>query len=198
MDNMSLLKSSNGYTNVSLDARLLLNRVIYIDDKEISGELTANVVKKIMILRREDSKKLITIIIDSLGGDVKEGMVLYDLLQTCNTPIRIVVAGRAYSMAAVLLAAGRYGRYMLKHSEIMIHQPHLGNAVTGSCSSIRSLSERMNKEEALINQLLAKHTGKTVKQIEKDTGYDHFLDAEEAVSFNLCDGIIGFDEIMEV
>lgn len=198
MDSNSLIKSSNGITSVSLDARLLSSRVIYIDDQEITGELIANIVKKIMVLASEDSEKIITIMIDSPGGSVKAGMVLYDLLQTCKTPIRMVAAGRAYSMAAVLLAAGRHGRYMLPNSEVMIHQPLLGNPVTGNCSSIKSVSDKLNKEKKKMNRLLAKHTGKTEKQIEKATSYDHFFDAEEAIAFGLCDGIIGFDEIMEV
>lgn len=197
MDSNSLIKSSNGITSVSLDARLLSSRVIYIDDQEITGELIANIVKKIMVLASEDSEKTITIMIDSPGGSVKAGMVLYDLLQTCKTPIRMVAAGRAYSMAAILLAAGRHGRYMLPNSEVMIHQPLLGSPVTGNCSSIKSVSDKMNKEKKKMNRLLAKHTGKTEKQIEKATSYDHFFDADEAVAFGLCDGIIGFDEIME-
>lgn len=197
MDSNSLIKSSNGITSVSLDARLLSSRVIYIDDQEITGELIANIVKKIMVLASEDSEKTITIMIDSPGGSVKAGMVLYDLLQTCKTPIRMVAAGRAYSMATILLAAGRHGRYMLPNSEVMIHQPLLGSPVTGNCSSIKSVSDKMNKEKKKMNRLLAKHTGKTEKQIEKATSYDHFFDADEAVAFGLCDGIIGFDEIME-
>ena len=197
MDSNSLIKSSIGITSVSLDARLLSSRVIYIDDQEITGELIANIVKKIMVLASEDSEKTITIMIDSPGGSVKAGMVLYDLLQTCKTPIRMVAAGRAYSMAAILLAAGRHGRYMLPNSEVMIHQPLLGSPVTGNCSSIKSVSDKMNKEKKKMNRLLAKHTGKTEKQIEKATSYDHFFDVEEATKFGLCDGTIGFDEIME-
>ena len=197
MDSNSLIKSSNGITSVSLDARLLSSRVIYIDDQEITGELIANIVKKIMVLASEDSEKTITIMIDSPGGSVKAGMVLYDLLQTCKTPVRMVAAGRSYSMAAILLAAGRHGRYMLPNSEVMIHQPLLGSPVTGNCSSIKSVSDKMNKEKKKMNRLLAKHTGKTEKQIEKATSYDHFFDADEAVAFGLCDGIIGFDEIVE-
>lgn len=197
MDSNSLIKSSNGITSVSLDARLLSNRVIYIDDQEITGELIANIVKKIMVLASEDSEKTITIMIDSPGGSVKAGMVLYDLLQTCKTPIRMVAAGRAYSMAAVLLVAGRHGRYMLPNSEVMIHQPLLESPVTGNCTSIKSVSDKLNKEKKKMNRLLAKHTGKTEKQIEKATGYDHFFDAEEAVAFGLCDRTIGFDELME-
>ena len=101
MDDTSLMKSCNGINRVSLDSRLLSKRIIYIDDKEITGELVSNIVKRILVLISESDEKDITIIIDSPGGDIKAGMVLYDLLQSCETPIHIVVAGRAYSMAAI-------------------------------------------------------------------------------------------------
>lgn len=122
MDSSSLIKSSNGITSVSLDARLLAKRYIYIDDQEITGELIANVVKKIMILASEEPEKAITIILDSPGGSVKAGMVLYDLLQTFKTPIRVVVAGRAYSMAAVLLAAGKHVFIMRSGNKPVVKQ----------------------------------------------------------------------------
>lgn len=129
---------------------------------------------------------------------MKAGMVLYDLLQTCKTPIRMVATGRAYSMAAVLLAAGNHGRYMFANSSMMLHQPLLGNPVTGNSSSIKSISDNLLEAKKKMNRLLAKHTGKTEKQIEKATSYDHYFNAEEAIAFGLCDGVIGFDEILEV
>ena len=123
MTSSSLIKSASGFTTVPLDARLLSKRIIYIDDQTITGELIAEVISKIMILVSEDASSMITILLDSEGGGVHPGMVLYDLLRSCRTPIRLVVAGKAYSMAALLFASGRHGRYMLPSSELMIHQP---------------------------------------------------------------------------
>ena len=176
MDDTSLMKSCNGINRVSLDSRLLSKRIIYIDDKEITGELVSNVVKRILVLISESDEKEITIIMDSPGGDIKAGMVLYDLLQSCETPIHIVVAGRAYSMAAVIFAAGKYGRYMLPNC-------------------IESISEKLSTEKKILNKILSKLTGKTEKQIEKATSYDHYFNAEEAVEFGLCDRIIDFSMI---
>lgn len=195
MDDTSLMKSCNGINRVSLDSRLLSKRIIYIDDKEITGELVSNVVKRILVLISESDEKEITIIMDSPGGDIKAGMVLYDLLQSCETPIHIVVAGRAYSMAAVIFAAGKYGRYMLPNSEIMIHQPSLGNPVSGNSTCIESISEKLSTEKKILNKILSKLTGKTEKQIEKATSYDHYFNAEEAVEFGLRDRIIDFSMI---
>ena len=196
MDSYSLIKSANGISSVSVDARLLANRMIFLEDS-ITSEMVCNIVKKVMVLTLEDPDKPITFLINSPGGDVNAGMVLYDLIQTSKTPIRMVAVGRAYSMAAVLLTAGRHGRYMLKNSSLMLHQPLLGSQVTGNSSSIKSISDNLLEVKKQMNRLLSKHTGKTEKQIEKATSYDHYFNAEEAIAFGLCDGVIGFDEIWE-
>lgn len=196
MDSYSLIKSANGISSVSVDARLLSNRIIFLEDS-ITSEMVCNIVKKVMVLSLEDPEKPITFLINSPGGDVNAGMVLYDLLQTSKTPIRMIAVGRAYSMAAVLLTAGRHGRYMLANSSMMLHQPLLGSQVTGNSSSIKSISDNLLEVKRQMNRLLAKHTGKTEKQIEKATSYDHYFNAEEAIAFGLCDAVIGFDEIWE-
>ena len=196
MDSYSLIKSANGISSVSVDARLLANRMIFLEDS-ITSEMVCNIVKKVMVLTLEYPDKPITFLINSPGGDVNAGMVLYDLIQTSKTPIRMVAVGRAYSMAAVLLTAGRHGRYMLKNSSLMLHQPLLGSQVTGNSSSIKSISDNLLEVKKQMNRLLSKHTGKTEKQIEKATSYDHYFNAEEAIAFGLCDGVIGFDEIWE-
>ena len=98
-------------------------------------------------------------------------------------------------MAAVIFAAGKYGRYMLPNSEIMIHQPSLGNPVSGNSTCIESISEKLSTEKKILKKILSKLTGKTEKQIEKATSYDHYFNAEEAVEFGLCDRIIDFSMI---
>lgn len=197
MDENIIVKSAQGFNCVSLDARLLSKRLIYIDNKEITGDLIAVVIKKIMALILEDENKTITIVLDSPGGSVKAGMALYDLLQSSKTPIKMVVIGRAYSMAAILFAAGKNGRYMLPNSEIMIHEPVLGDSISGNAAHVNSITDKLNKEKKLLNHILSKHTGKTEKQIEKEMSYDHFFTADEAVKFGICDKVIDFDKIME-
>lgn len=197
MTSSSLIKSANGFTTVPLDARLLSKRIIYIDDQTITGELIAEVISKIMILVSEDASSMITILLDSEGGGVRPGMVLYDLLQSCRTPIRLVVAGKAYSMAALLFASGRHGRYMLPSSELMIHQPMFEGQVPGNGETMKTMLERLEKEKQKMIALFAKHTGQSVEKIKEAISYDHFYDPEQAMAFGLCDGIITFKEILE-
>ena len=197
MNNLSLLKSSNGVQVVDLDSRLFSKRIIFIDDEEITPNLVNNVFKNIMVLKWESETKPITILINSAGGNIQAGMQLYDLLQTCKTPIRIVAIGQASSMAAVLLAAGKHGRYVFENTSVMIHQPLLGNAVSGNTTSIKEISDHLIETKEKMNRLLAKHTNKTVEEIDKATSYDHYFTAQEAVEFGLCDKIIGFEELFE-
>ena len=106
--------------------------------------------------------------------------------------------GKAYSMAALLFASCSKGqRYMLPHSELMLHEPLLGNRIGGNSSSIKSISESLQETKRKMNQILAKHTGKTEEEVEKATGFDHYFSPEESIAFGLCDEIIGFDKVME-
>ena len=148
-------------------------------------------------LCKEDDEKPIDVLINSPGGEILSGLLIYDCIQSCKTPIRMFCMGIAYSMGALLFASGNHGRFLFPHSELMLHEPLLGNRVGGNASSIRSISDSLMESRNKMNQILAKHTGKTEKQIEKATSYDHFFDVEEATKFGLCDGTIGFDEIME-
>lgn len=196
MDSNSLIKSVNGIASVSIEARLLSKRKIFIEG-EITSELACCVIKKVMLLITEDKERPIDILINSPGGDINAGLLIYDTIQSCKTPIRLICIGKAYSMAAVLLACGNHGRYMLPHSELMLHEPLLGNRVEGNSSSIKSISDSLLEIKKKINQILSKHTGKTERQIEKATSYDHYFSPKESIDFGLCDAIIGFDMIME-
>ena len=94
-------------------------------------------------------------------------------------------------MAAIILAGGQKGnRYILPHSQVMIHEPRIAGGMGGSASSIKNISDSILQTRKLINEILSKHTGKTVKEIEESTSFDNYLNAEEAVKFGLCDQII--------
>lgn len=94
-------------------------------------------------------------------------------------------------MAAVLLAAGTKGhRYILPHSEVMIHEVLIGGGVGGSATSISKISESINKTRDVMNGILAKHTGKTIEEINEATSFDNYMTAEQAVEFGICDKII--------
>lgn len=191
-----LVKSSNGITQVSADSKLLSQRKVFIEG-EITAEAACEFIKKIMILNAEDASKPIDVLINSPGGEINSGMVMYDVIQTSKAPIRMFCIGRAYSMGAVLFACGNHGRYMLPHSELMLHEPLLGNRVGGNSSSIKSISESLLETKRKMNQILAKHTGKSEEEVEKATSYDHYYSPEESKDFGLCDQIVDFSMIME-
>lgn len=190
------VKSSNGITLVPVDSRLLAARKIFIEG-EIDADKACEFVKEVMLLNTEDSQKSIDILINSPGGEFNSGMLMYDVIQSSKAPIRMFCIGRAYSMGAVLFACGNHGRYMLPHSELMIHEPLLGNRVGGNSSSIKSISDSLMETKRKMNQILAKHTGKSEKEVEKATSFDHYFSPEESIEFGLCDQIVGFDKIME-
>lgn len=191
-----LVRSSNGITEVSADSKLLLQRKIFLEG-EINAEACCDFVKKVMILNKEDSEKPIDVLVNSTGGEISSGMVIYDVIQASKAPIRMYCVGRAYSMAAVLFASGNHGRYMLPHSELMLHEPLLGNRVSGNSSSIKSISDNLLETKRKMNQILSKHTRKSEEEIEAETGFDHYFDANESLEFGLCDKIISFDNIID-
>lgn len=190
------VKSSNGITLMPLETRLLAGRKVFIEG-EINQETACNFVKQLLLLCKEDANKPIDVLINSCGGEINSGLLMYDCIQSCKTPIRMYCMGTAYSMAAVLFACGNHGRYILPNSELMLHEPLLGNRVGGNASSIRSISDSLMDTRRKMNQLLAKHTSKTEKEIEEATSYDHYFSAEESITFGLADEVVDFNKIME-
>lgn len=190
------IKSSNGITLVPVETRLMADRKIFVEGK-INQESACEFVKKIMLLISEDQERPIDILINSPGGEINSGLLMYDVIQASKAPIRMFCMGYAYSMGAILFACGNHGRYMLPHSELMLHEPLIGNYVGGNASSIKSISESLVETKKKLNQILAKHTGKTEEEIEKAANFDHYYSPEESVEFGLADKIIGFDVIME-
>ena len=191
-----LVKSSNGITRVQADSRLLSKRKVFVEG-EITPESACEFIKKIMVLNEENSEKPIDVLINSPGGEINSGMLIYDVLQSSKSPIRMFCIGRAYSMGAVLFASGNHGRYMLPHSELMLHEPLLGNRVAGNSSSIKSISDSLLETKKKMNQILSKHTGRSEEEVEKATSFDHYYSPEESKEFGLCDDIVDFNTIME-
>lgn len=190
------VKSSNGITLVPMDTRLLAERKVFVEG-EITQEKACLFVKQILLLCNEDSSKSIDVLINSPGGEISSGLLMYDCIQSCKTPIRMYCMGTAYSMGALLFASGNHGRYMFPHSELMLHEPLLGSRVGGNASSIRSISDSLMETRNKMNQILAKHTGKTVMEIEEATRFDHYYSPEESVDFGLADEIVDFNKLME-
>ena len=147
------VKSSNGITLVPMDTKLLAQRKIFIEG-EIDQEMACSFVKQIMFLCTEDRNKAIDVLINSPGGEISAGLLIYDCIQSCSTPIRMYCLGTAYSMGALLFASGKHGRYMLPNSELMLHEPLLGNRVGGNASSIRSISDSLMDTRNKVGQYL--------------------------------------------
>lgn len=185
------VKSSNGIALVPIESRLMAERKIFIEG-EIDSESACEFIKKIMLLTNEDKKMPIDVLINSPGGEINSGLLMYDVIQAAQAPIRMFCVGHAYSMGAVLFACGNHGRYMLPHSELMIHEPFLEHHVGGNVSSIKSISESLMDTKKKINCILKKHTGNTIAEIERATSFDHYFSSQESVKFGLADKIMQY------
>lgn len=191
------IKTSGGIVQMPIETKLLADRKIFIQG-EINHDSAVEFVKQLLILCKEDKDTPIDILINSPGGEITAGLLMYDVLQSCKTPIRMFCLGSAYSMAALIFASGKHGcRYMLEHSEVMLHEPLLGNRVGGNASSIKSISESLMDTRRKINKILAQHTCKTEEVVEQATAFDHYFSPEEAIEFGLADAIADFTTIME-
>ena len=190
-----LIRSSSGITQVPVETKLLSERRIFIE-----GEITANTamefVKQMLYLNIE-SEETITVFINSPGGEINSGLLMYDAIVGSKASVRTICMGKAYSMGAVLFTCAKE-RFMLPNSELMLHQPLLGGRVSGNASSIRSISDSLLETKRKLNKLIAIHTGKTEKEIDEATGFDHYYSPDEAVDFHLADKVICFSEMEEL
>ena len=135
--------------------------------------------------------KDVTIYLNSPGGEVAAGLMIYDIIQSYPYELRIVCIGLAASMGAILLAGGRKGkRFILPHSKVMIHEPLITKGFGGSATSIEQKAKTILEVKRELNEILAKHTGKTLEEINKATAFDNFMSAEEAVEFGLATEIM--------
>lgn len=191
-------KSSSGITLVPIESCFLSSRRLFIEG-EIDTESAVDFLKNLLYLTEQDQEKPITVLINSPGGQVNAGLLIYDAIQACPAPIRLFCIGKAYSMACLLLACGKKGqRYILPSSETMLHEPHLYEGVGGSASSIKSISDSILAKKRKINGLLVKHTGRSEEEIEQVTRHDHYLSAKESLEFGLVDEIVDFSRLLEV
>lgn len=194
MSSTTLIKNNNGVTQVPLQAKFLGKRCVSISG-EINEESAVDFTDKILDLNLE-SNEPITVLINSNGGEINSGLLMYDAIVGSKAPIRMICRGKAYSMGAVLFACAKE-RYMLPNSELMLHQPMLGGKVLGNASSIKSISDSMLETKKKINKLLSKHTKKTEEEIDEATSFDHYFSPEESIEFNLCDEIIEFSKVID-
>lgn len=185
---MVIEQTGKGERAYDIFSRLLKERIIFLTG-EINDELSSLIISQLLFLESENQNKDISIYINSPGGSVIAGLSIYDTMTFIKPEINTISIGQACSMAALLLSAGsKNKRYSLPNSRIMIHQP-LGS-YTGQASDIKIHAEEMMKIRVNLNNILAKHTQKSINDIEKDTDRDYFMSAEEALKYGLIDKII--------
>jgi len=143
----------------------------------------------LLFLESNDSKKDIQIYLNTPGGSVYAGLGIYDTMQYISAPVATLCLGQAASMAALLLAAGEKGmRYSLPHSRILIHQPMGG--FQGQATDIDIQAREIIRLKAVLNKILARHTGTDLAKVEKDTERDYFMSASEAREYGLIDHVL--------
>ena len=180
-------KEIGGERSYDIFSRLLKNRIILLSG-EIDDILANTVVAELLYLDSL-SHEDISIYINSPGGNVTSGFAIYDTMNFIKSDVSTICLGMAASMAAFLLSSGKEGkRYALPNSEFMIHQP-LGGA-SGQATEIKIAAEHILKTKKKLNEILAKNTGKSIKQIENDTDRDNYLTANDAKDYGLVDKIL--------
>ncbi|HPJ57955.1 MAG TPA: ATP-dependent Clp endopeptidase proteolytic subunit ClpP [Kiritimatiellia bacterium] len=182
-------QTGRGERSYDIYSRLLKERIIFIGS-EVTDDLANLVVAQLLFLQSEDATKDVSVYINSPGGSVTAGLAIYDTMQFLKCDVVTYCVGQAASMGAVLLAAGSKGkRHALPGARIMIHQPWGG--AQGAASDIHIQSQEILRLKEYLNGILARHTGKPLKTVAKDTDRDFFMSAEEAVKYGIVDDVLG-------
>ena len=181
-------QTGRGERAYDIFSRLLKDRIIFIGTP-IDDQIADLVVAQMIFLEAEDPDREINLYINSPGGVVTSGLAIYDTMQFVKPPVSTLCMGQAASMGAVLLCAGATGkRYALPNARVMIHQPLGGTQ--GQATDIEIYTKEMLKMKEQLNGILAKHCGKTIEQVEKDTDRNNFMSAAEAKAYGLIDEIL--------
>ncbi len=181
-------QTGRGERAYDIYSRLLKDRIIFLGG-EVNDDVANLVTAQFLFLESEDPEKEINFYINSPGGVLTAGLAIYDTMQFIKPAVSTLCLGQAGSVGALLLAAGRKGRrYALPHSRIVIHQP-LGGA-QGQASDIEIHAREILRMREIVNEIMAHHTGQSVRKIEKDTERDNFLGPEQAVEYGLIDEVI--------
>ncbi len=169
-------------------SRLLKDRIVFLGSG-VNDEVANSIVAQLLFLQSEDPKSDIQLYINSPGGSVSAGLGIYDTMQFITCDVATYCIGQAASMGAVLLAAGAKGkRFALPNARIMIHQPLAG--MEGTAEDIMIHANEFRKTKKRLNEILQKHCGHDLTQIEADTDRDRFMTAVEAMEYNLIDKVV--------
>lgn len=181
-------QTSRGERGYDLYSRLLKDRIIFLGS-EVSDPVANVITAQLLFLESEDPDKEVYLYVNSPGGSVTAGLAIYDAMQYIRPPVSTLCLGQAASMAAWLLAAGAKGkRYALPHARIMLHQP-LGG-IQGQASDIDIQAREILRLREELNGILMKHTGQSLKRIERDTDRDLFLTSPQALEYGIIDEVI--------
>ena len=181
-------QTNRGERSYDIFSRLLKDRIVFLGG-EVNDDSANLVVAQMLFLEMEDPDADIMFYINSPGGSVTAGMAIYDTMRYLRCEVSTLCIGMAASMGAFLLAAGAKGkRKALPNAEIMIHQPSGG--AQGQATDIAIHAEQILRVKRKMNEILSGNTGKPLEQLEKDVERDHFMTAEEALSYGLIDEII--------
>ena len=181
-------QTSKGERSYDIYSRLLKDRIVMLSG-EVNDQVASSIVAQLLFLEAQDPDKDIYFYINSPGGVVTSGFSMYDTMNYIKPDIATICIGQAASMGAFLLAAGTKGkRYALPNSRIMIHQPSGG--AQGQSTDIQIQAKEIQRLKDSLNKIMSESTGKTLKQIEKDTERDNFMSAGEAVKYGLIDKVL--------
>ena len=180
--------TGRGERSYDIYSRLLKDRIVFLGGT-VTDDLANLITAQLLFLESEDPDREVNMYINSPGGSVTAGLAIYDTMQFVKPPVSTLCVGQAASMGSFLLAAGAKGRrYALPHSRILIHQ--LSGGFEGQAADIEIQAREALRQKEILNELLARHTGKSMKQIEKDTDRDNFMSAAQAVEYGLIDEVI--------
>ena len=186
---MVVEQDGRGERAYDIYSRLLKDRIVFVGG-EIGDAMANAIVAQLLFLQAQDAKAEISMYINSPGGSVTAGLAIYDTMQFLKCPIATYCVGQAASMGAILLAGGEKGkRFALPNTRIMIHQPWGG--AQGKASDIEITAREILRLKEILNGILAKHAGKGLEEVEKDTDRDHFMSATEAKTWGIVDQVMG-------
>jgi ATP-dependent Clp protease protease subunit len=185
---MVVEQTGRGERGYDIYSRLLVDRIVFLGTP-VDDMVSNLIIAQLLFLQMTDPKKDIHLYINSPGGSVTAGLAIYDTMQFMTCDVNTYCIGQAASMGAVLLAAGTKGkRYALPNARIMIHQPWGG--AQGTASDISIQAKEILRLKDRLNEILAKHTGKSVEDISHSTDRDNFMSADEAKAFGLVDQVV--------
>jgi len=185
---MVVEQTGRGERAYDIFSRLLKDRIVFLGT-QVTDEIANLVIAQMLFLESEDPEKDIHFYVNSPGGSVSAGLAIYDTMQYIRPPVSTLCMGQAASMGALLLGAGEKGkRFALPYSRIMIHQP-LGGA-QGQATDIDIQAREILRVREQLNGIMARHTGQSLKRVEKDCDRDFFMTAKQAVEYGIVDEVI--------